>query len=185
MRFAAGIRRFARDEDGVAAIDMAIIVPVLLLLFIGTIDLTGLLSDNRRVSYSAQVAADILTRLPSPTTPGDVGDSFEAVGHVMNAALAGPARVEAYNYRMVNGAVARIWDLDNGAGAACDPPDEANLDDLMDQGNDVLIVVVCVTHRPIVTTILGENFLGAPEFTLRRQTAMRPRDSLTLDCPDC
>jgi Flp pilus assembly protein TadG len=176
---------FMRDQSGVAAIEMALIFPVLLILFVGLIDLTTLLSDNRRVSYSANVVADVVTRLQAPTTPQEVGDSFEAAELVMRAARAGPARVEIYTYRRDNGNALLRWDRDNGAGTACGAPDTGNLADLMDRGNDVVVAVVCVTHAPIVTTILGWTPMGAASFSLRQQIAMRPRNTLDLLCPLC
>jgi Flp pilus assembly protein TadG len=177
---------FMRDQSGVAAIEMALIFPVLLILFVGLIDLTTLLSDNRRVSYSANVVADVVTRLQTPTTPQEVGDSFEAAELVMRAARAGPARVEIYNYLRENdGSTSLRWKRDNGVGTACGAPDTGNLADLMDRGNDVVVAVVCVTHAPIVTTILGWTPMGAASFSLRQQIAMRPRNTLDLLCPLC
>jgi hypothetical protein len=177
---------FIRDKSGVAAIEMALIFPVLLILFVGLIDLTTLLSDNRRVSYSANVIADVVTRLQTPTTPGEVGDSFEAAELVMRAARAGPARVEIYNFLRANdGSTLLRWKRDNGVDTACSEPDRGSLADLMDRGNDVVVAVVCVTHAPIVTTILGWTPIGAAAFRLRQQIAMRPRHSLILECPLC
>jgi Flp pilus assembly protein TadG len=178
--------RFTRDQRGVAAIEMALIFPVLLILFVGLIDLTALLSDNRRVAYSANVVGDVVTRLQGSTTPQHVGDSFEAAELVMSAARAGPARVEIYTYRRENdGSTLLRWKHDNGAGAACGEPDRGNLADLMDKGNDVVVAVVCVVHTPVVTNILGWTPMGAASFRLRQQIAMRPRHSLVLECPPC
>lgn len=175
--------RFARHQSGVAAIEMALIFPVMLILFVGMIDLTSLLSDNRRVSYSAGVVADVVTRLQASTTPAEVSDALEAAEIVMSAARAGPARVEVHNYWLdSNGAVAPRWDHDNGVGTPCShtSPDPS----LMSQDNDVIVAVVCVEHTPIIGQLLNYN-IGTGPFTLREQIAMRPRQSLTLLCPLC
>jgi Flp pilus assembly protein TadG len=186
MKHPGKLLRFTRDQAGVAAIEMALIFPVLLILFVGLIDLTTLLSDNRRVAYSANVVADIVTRLQTSATPEEVGDSFEAAELVMSAAQAGPARVELYAYQNVSGSTVLRWDHDNGVGTtACGEPDRSNLASLMDKGNDLVIAVVCVEHEPIVGRILGWTPVGAASFTLRQQIALRPRDSTTLLCPLC
>ena len=177
--------RFARREDGVAAIEMAIIFPVMLIMFFGLIDLTALLSDSRRVSYAAHVVGDDLIRLETPTTPADVADSFEAAEIMMRAAQAGPARVEVYNYRRSAGLPVLRWDRDNGVGESCGPPSTLGLGSLMTAGNDVLVTVVCVRHEPIITTLIGEQILGKSQFTLREQIVMRPRAGNILECPDC
>jgi Flp pilus assembly protein TadG len=185
MKHRAKPFRFARDQSGVAAIEMALIFPVLMLLFVGFIDLTTLLSDNRRVAYSANVVADAVTRLPSSTTPTAVSDSFRAAELVMRAAQAGPVRVEVYTYRRDSGAAVLRWNRNNGVGTACGAPSTANLASLMDRNNDVVVAVTCVSHAPIVTTIFGWTPLGLASFRLRQQIAMRPRNSSTLLCSLC
>ncbi len=69
---------------------MAIVLPVLLALFFGMIDVTALLSDNRRLSYSAIAVADLVSRLESPTTPEKIADAFKAAELVMRSAQPGP-----------------------------------------------------------------------------------------------
>ncbi len=185
MKMGHRMLRFARREDGVAAIEMAIIFPVMLIMFFGLIDLTALISDSRRVSYAAHVVGDDLIRLETPTTPGDVADSFAAAEIMMGAARAGPARVEIYNFRRVAGQAVLRWDIDNGVGQPCGAPNPQSLGDLMVAGNDVLVTVVCERHTPIIAIFLGKMILGRLEFTLREQIAMRPRAGNFLECPDC
>lgn len=174
--------RFARHQSGVAAIEMALIFPVMLVLFVGMIDLTSLLSDNRRVSYSAGVVADVVTRLQASTTPAEVGDALEAAEIVMNAARARPARIEVHNYRLDSGNAVLRWSHDNGVGPNCTHTSPAP--SLMSQDNDVIVAVVCVEHTPIIGQLLNYD-IGTNPFTLREQIAMRPRQSLTLLCPLC
>jgi hypothetical protein len=86
---------------------------------------------------------------------------------------------------MDSGSAVLRWNRDNGVGTACGAPDTSNLAELMDRNNDVVVAVVCVTHAPLVTNILGWNPMGAAAFRLRQQIAMRPRNSLTLLCSLC
>jgi Flp pilus assembly protein TadG len=185
MNHAGKLLRFKRDQAGVAAIEMALLFPVLLILFVGLIDLTTLLSDNRRVAYSANVVADVVTRIQNSTTPQEVADSFKAAELVMRAARAGAARVELHTYRRENGNAVLRWNRNNGVGTACGDPDTSSLASLMDRGNDIVVAVVCVTHRPIVTNIFDWSPVGAASFRLRQQIAMRPRNTLELLCPLC
>jgi Flp pilus assembly pilin Flp len=179
--------RFIRDQAGVAAIEMALIFPVMMILFVGMIDVTTLLSDNRRVSHSATVVADVVTRLQNPTTPEEIIDSFKAAELMMRAAQAGPARVEIYNYEWNNGNPALRWQRGNDVDQDrdCGAPDTGSILDLMGSENDVVVAVVCVTHLPVVGNVLGWTPVGAATFELRQQIAMRPRQSLTLECPLC
>jgi Flp pilus assembly pilin Flp len=185
MRRSILTSRFARNQDGVAAIELALLLPIMMLLFMGLIDVSGLLSENRRVSQSASTVADIVTRLPTPTTPAAIADSYEAVELIMTGAGDGPLRIEIYNYRMVSGAIMLIWRRDNGVGAACGAPNEGDLVSLTTAGNDIIVAVACLDYTPVVSEVAGTETLGAATFRLREQIAMRPRESLILNCPTC
>jgi Flp pilus assembly protein TadG len=176
--------RAARDRSGVAALELALLLPIVLLIFFGMIDLTALIADTRRVSYSANVAADMVSRLPTPTTPADIRVAFDGVRLVMATATTSPARVEIFTYRNQAGTVLR-WSQNNGVGTDCTDPPTAGFADLMTQGNDIVVAVVCATHTPIVANTITERFMGGAEFELRRQVTMRPRQSNVLICNGC
>ena len=179
------LSRFARNQDGVAAIEMALILPVMLLLFMGLIDISGALTEGRRVSQSVSTVADLVTRLPTPTTPERIADSYEAVELIMTGSEGGPLRIEIYNYRLEDGTIQLVWRRDNGVGAACGAPDEADLVALTTAGNDIVVAVACLDYTPVVSDIVNAEMLGAASFRLREQIAMRPRESLILTCPAC
>ncbi len=185
MKTVGEVFRFARHQTGIAAIETALLLPVLLLLFSGLIDATAVLSDNRKVTYSTNVVADIVTRLQGTTTRAIISDSFKAAEIVMREARARNTRIEVHNYWLDNGDVEKRWQHNNGIGTDCGDPDDSELASLMTAGNDVLIVVVCADHSPIIASIFGRKILGKDTFRLRQQIHMRPRQSLTLLCSDC
>jgi Flp pilus assembly protein TadG len=180
------IRRFGLSQAGVAAIEMAIVFPVMLILVFGMIDLTGLQADNRKVEYSAVLVADVLTRSDGTITPAEIDDAFAAVEIVMRAARADPVRVAVYDYKLQGGAATLRWTRNNGvAVAGCTPPNTAGLASLMTQGNDYLIAVVCATHTRVVTAIIGNTIFGRDDFMLRHEHRRITRNSRTLECLLC
>lgn len=186
MRYNLRLRLFraARNRSGVAALELALILPLVLLIFFGMIDLTALIADMRRVTYSANVAADMVTRLATPTAPANIRVAFDGVNLVMDTGTTGPARVEIFAYRNQSGPVLR-WSLNNGQGEDCADPATAGLSDLMTQGNDIIVAVVCATHAPIVANLITERFMGSADFELRHQVTMRPRQNNILVCNGC
>jgi Flp pilus assembly protein TadG len=62
---------FASAESGVAAIEFAFILPFMLVLYFGLLDLTGLVSVNRKMTSTASVVAD-LTGQGGPTTRSQI-----------------------------------------------------------------------------------------------------------------
>jgi len=54
--------RLRRDGRGVAAVEFALIAPVMVLLYLGGTELTRVLSVDRKVSLAARVASDLVAR---------------------------------------------------------------------------------------------------------------------------
>ena len=185
MNICQQLRRFARREDGGAVVEITFILPLMMIMLFGFVDAAMLLSDYRRVTYAAQVVGNDVIRLESPTTSTEVQDAFSAADIMMRAALADNARMEVYGYQRNGPSPVLRWDMNNGVGAPCGPPNLTGLNNLMADGNDVVISVVCVRHRPIASSFFGEAFVGQMEFTLRDQIMMRPRAGSFLECPNC
>jgi Flp pilus assembly protein TadG len=181
----ASISRFVCVQGGVAAIEMAFILPVLLIMLFGLIDATTALSDARRLSHSASVVAETVTRLATPATAAQIDDAFEAAGLLLRNAHTQNIRIEIHNYRLVNGESNLEWSHDNSVSGNCDDPVKSTLADLMTQGNDVIVAVVCGEHVPIMAGLISEPLLGNDAILLRRQFAMRMRNSGTFNCSNC
>ncbi|MBB3388628.1 Flp pilus assembly protein TadG [Rhizobium sp. BK275] len=67
IRLASTTRRFARDRQGVGAIEFAIIFPVLVMLYLGAFEITIGLSVSKRTARAAGSIADIITQQQSVT----------------------------------------------------------------------------------------------------------------------
>ena len=76
-------KRFISDKRGVAAIEFSFIMPVLLLLYFGLVDLTAMISMNRKVTYAASVVADLVTQNDSTVTATAITDYWNAAEMVM------------------------------------------------------------------------------------------------------
>lgn len=71
------INHFLRDTSGLAATEFALVLPVMLALLLGVVDIgTALLLDKKTMSAS-QIAADLLTRRPTATS-ADISDAYAA-----------------------------------------------------------------------------------------------------------
>lgn len=53
---------FLADRGGVAAVEFALIAPVMLTLYLGGTEVTRLISADRKISLAARVAADLVAR---------------------------------------------------------------------------------------------------------------------------
>lgn len=69
------IRKFLSDRRGLGAVEFALIAPILLLIYLGSVDLADGVDTNKKVSRSASVLADLVARQLSVTTK-DLNNMF-------------------------------------------------------------------------------------------------------------
>ena len=69
--------RFRRDCEGVAALEFALIAPIMIMLFVGTLEVSAAVSVNRKVSRISSVVGDLVTQ--SDKLTADEVDKIMAV----------------------------------------------------------------------------------------------------------
>jgi Flp pilus assembly protein TadG len=62
MRLVQRVRRFAAAKKGIAALEFAIIAPMMIFLLFGSVDLIDVLNANQRVQNSTAALADVVAR---------------------------------------------------------------------------------------------------------------------------
>jgi Flp pilus assembly protein TadG len=72
------LRRFRRARSGIAAVEFALILPVMLVLVLGTVEVTNALICKTDVSNTASTAADLIAQESSVDT-SDMTDVFAAL----------------------------------------------------------------------------------------------------------
>lgn len=75
MRILNALHRWYKNEDGLAAVEAALVFPVLLVLFLGTFDLGNGILANQKTIRASQVTADLIAR----TSQVDINMVNEAV----------------------------------------------------------------------------------------------------------
>ena len=71
-----GFARFARQEAGIAAVEFSLILPILVVLWIGGVEVTQALSVDRRMNNLASAIGDLVAR-SKVVTYDDVDDIFD------------------------------------------------------------------------------------------------------------
>lgn len=74
--------RFARDKRGVAAVEFAFIVPLMLVLLFGMIDTSSGVAINRKVTLTARTLSDLVSQ-GSQVTNTDISNFFKMGAAVM------------------------------------------------------------------------------------------------------
>lgn len=78
------LRELRRNADGVAAIEFAMIVPVMFSMFVGAVEFSQALTVDRRVTQAASATADLVSRAPSEgLSAAQVDRDLAIVGQLM------------------------------------------------------------------------------------------------------
>jgi Flp pilus assembly protein TadG len=76
------VRRLHLNTDGVAALEFAMIAPIMLLLFVGSVEFSQAITIDRRVAQVASSTADLVAREKS-TNPTHVAGIMQIIEHLM------------------------------------------------------------------------------------------------------
>jgi Flp pilus assembly protein TadG len=173
-------------ESGVAAIEFALILPLLLTLSLGMLDITAAISAQRALTYAANVMSDLVTQQAPKVTAAEIDDFFRAAEIAVRGGAASPnvtVRVLGYGLDAQGGAQLK-WSRSNGGSEGCSAPAAAGLGSLMTGPNDVVVAVVCTRHNVVAAQLIGP-LLGGSSILLEEQIVLRPREFQTIDCTDC
>jgi Flp pilus assembly protein TadG len=85
---------FGRDRKGVAAVEFALILPVMALLYVGVVEVTHAVSANRKVIAAASALGD-LTAQASNIDDTEMNNIFAATSAIMN-----PLSTAGFNVRV-------------------------------------------------------------------------------------
>lgn len=77
------IRKFRRSQDGVAAIEFALIIPLMLTTFFGVSEIANYILAARKVANVASSAADLIAQDTLVTTP-EMNDIMGALNVIMH-----------------------------------------------------------------------------------------------------
>lgn len=99
------VRKFRDANDGIAAVEFALIAPLLIAMFFASVELTTALDCNARVARVASTASDLVSRVKTVST-ADVSNVFAA----SNAIL--------YPHSATNVKIVISSLIDNGSGGA-------------------------------------------------------------------
>jgi Flp pilus assembly protein TadG len=177
------IRSFLKAESGIAAIEFAFIMPFLLLLFFGLVDITDAVSSNRRITSVANSIGDLAAQNRKKILKTDIDDYFKAAALIMKPKSDSNVRVTLFGFRSDGTKGVLQWTVTNNKGPVCGKAPNVNtMQTLMTTGNDIIVAQACMVYQPLISSFLGENIMGTTSMKIEQIITMRPRASATLDC---
>ena len=179
------LRRFAADRRGVGAIEFAILVPVLLLLYLGAFQTTLALSTAKRASRASGAIADIVTQQPSvtksflatmPYAAGAIFAPYSTTGLTLK--ITG-ITIDASNKATVTWSWAQDGSKPYTTGSTVTVPTDLN--------KATSFLVRTELAIPYKLMSFGPDFLpsGTNTITISRQYFYRQRTGTSIACGDC
>ena len=174
---------FLHAERGVAAIEMALIMPFMLLIYFGMMDVTGLITFNRKVTAAASTVGDLVAAQRTSVLLSQISDFYNGAYMITQPTASSDVRLELYGYRLVSGTPTQQWTTNNNKGTACSGAiSTTNMAGLMASGNDLVVSRACIIYTPYLATFFGNSILGFSSFSVQQTIMLRPRSTTTLTC---
>jgi len=167
----ARLRGWSRDIRGVSAIEFALILPVMITFYFGSVEITQLLTIDRKVTKAASSIADLVAQSTALNT-GEINDLFQISTSLLQPFNAAGLQVVLTSVVAdVNNNTTVEWsDALNAAprtvGATVTLPQG-----LTDPNTSVIMVEVAYTY----TSVIGEFVTGG--VTMNDTFYLMPRDT--------
>jgi Flp pilus assembly protein TadG len=183
MKLLSSLRTFIRANDGLAAIEMAFVFPFMVLLYLGLLDLTGLISHSRKVTSIASSVADLVAQNRIAVLKTDMNDYFKIASLIMKPESDSEVRIRVHVYRKVLNVPTLIWTVENGKGDDCaGTVDTSDMLPLMTADNDLIVTQTCAKFKLYTGEIMDILLVGTLTPQVEQTVTIRPRSSPSLTC---
>ncbi|GJL96151.1 MAG: hypothetical protein DHS20C05_25560 [Hyphococcus sp.] len=165
-------RKFLSNREGIAATEFALLLPVMITVFFGMLELSDLMTMNRRVAVAVNTMAD-LTAQTGELTHNDVDDLMDGITEIIEPHDTSAIGINLVSVIKVDGDPVVHWSYDESgtepytAGSAFNVLSDNTL--ITDSGS---VIVIEFTY-PFVPRFAG-HFVTAP-FTFNRRAIRWPR----------
>ncbi|HEX8045641.1 TadE/TadG family type IV pilus assembly protein [Rhizobium sp.] len=181
-RFAAFcLRRLARDRSGTSGVEFAIVLPILLLLLVGTVDLGHALTVSRKIDEIASTTGDMISQ-QGTWTKSDVANILSGASFILQPYdTTGLTITVAVDDISKSGTATVNWSaalntsaLTYGAATPVDVPSQ-----IKEAGVQVVLTRVQYTLTTPVSALFA-SFTGTNGYSFDRHFFNRPRAGNTI-----
>lgn len=180
--------RLRQDKRGVAAIEFAMVVPLMLAMFVGAVEFSQVITIDRRVSQVASATADLVARTKTIDTT-DMNGVMEVVTELLKPYSDTPLKLTVLNVaaNITNVADTRVCWAENhpngGTGSYSYNDTYALPTGVVEAGDSVIVTEVEYDYQPLIfdTYLPGGKTLTEKYFLKPRLSAYVSYNSST--CP--
>lgn len=175
MKLMQTLRRFARENKGVAALEFAIIAPLLMVpLLLGTVDLIDVMGANKRAQNAAASVADVVAR-DTEISNAELAGMWRALDILMYPNDPGTMEIRITSISIVNASTAQVvWSEAHGGMTARTTGSTVSLDNRMMQVGTSIIMVESVYNYDAPLAFLFQNQVHMTHEAYRRSRLVDP-----------
>jgi Flp pilus assembly protein TadG len=163
------VRGLASDERGVSAVEFAMLLPLMLTLYLGTVEISQGIGADRKVTLTARTVADLVAQVSSMSN-SDMTNSLNAASAVMAPFPVGKLKVVVTSVSIDSTGKATVDWSDTLNGTARSKGSTITLPTALVVNNSSLIwSEVQYSYTPVIGYVISGTL------TLKDQIYMRPR----------
>ncbi|OQW59886.1 MAG: hypothetical protein A4S14_03925 [Proteobacteria bacterium SG_bin9] len=165
--------RLRRDQRGASAAEFAVILPLMLTLLFGLIEITNGVAADRKVTLTARSLSDLVSQAVS-VTDSDISESFAASKGVMSPFDASTIKSKVTELKIDSSGQAKVaWSKANANDVARPADQIVTIPSALAVPNTFLIwSEVSYQYKPIVSWLISQTGIALTE-----QFYTRPRQS--------
>lgn len=180
-------RRFKKSIEGIAAVEFGLVAPVMLIMLIGTIEISRAISIDRRFGLATAMVGDLVAR-EEEMTADDLNAIYDIVDHVMEPYDASRIKIAVIPVKAASDdktntkvyASATNRPALNGMSTPAGCANYGLTAGLVDEGESVIVVESSYAFTPL----LVNEFIGAKTWT--DKAVLSPRNAcVDFDDDNC
>ncbi len=169
------IRRFRDDQKGVSAIEFAFIFPLMLTMYLGAVDISQVLTADRKITTLASTAADLVAQAETLSS-GDLTDIYDAASEILMPMPEVDLTIVVTSIEIdAGGDPAVDWSNSHNGSPRSSLSGITIPAGMIEAGGSVILTEVTYLYDSILSKFVGQNFELEDSFFLR------PRQSLKVD----
>lgn len=179
------LRRLIRSRKGAGAIEFALVAPVLIMLYIGSAEISVAMSVNKKVARAASTVADLITQKQTIDKP--FLDSMIGVAtSIMAPYDESPVKLRITGIKIDTGGNAKVdWSWDQDDNAPYTKGDTATVPDDLKIADSYLVRAELDYDHTLLLMVPGADNLDVNALTLSKTYYLRPRIGDSVDCTGC
>lgn len=175
MKLIQRLRKFSRAKSGVAALEFAIIAPLLMVpLLLGSVDLIDVMGANKRAQNAVASLADVVAR-DTEVSNAEIAGIWRGLDVLMYPNDPGTMEMRITSVSIVNASTARVvWSEGHGGMTARQAGSTVSLDSRMMQVGTSIIMAESVYKYDAPLGFLFQNQVHMTHNAYRRSRLVDP-----------